>query len=350
MDKLTNFQKTGERTAFFGQQDHFDTVVFIHGFGGHNIKSWGKFPELLSSDPDLPKLDIFLWGYRTGGLIRPLVNDIETIGDQLISDLTQRMRPDNALHLVGHSLGGLIILKGIVSEMVCSRAQDPPVSSISFISLFAVPVSGSGVLGMVKHMLGKLWFVGSLINKQIRSLSSKSYIDSLYRDVCTRIDKPSNQGSGARTIPIRMIMGNRDMAVDASDRRRASARFQSTTPLSYDFNHSNIKEPTDHHDERYQALSRDIQDGLGHRFQEICIDLKQNLSDNTYKNAVMEFKRRYEHIFRRRLEDQGVDIEKDQELYGSFLRAIISDCSRNPNPPFYAADRILTVLREAGKL
>ena len=58
------------RAAFFGAQDDLDTVVFVHGLGGHFRKTWKMFPELLASDPDLPKLDIFLWGYDSGVLKR----------------------------------------------------------------------------------------------------------------------------------------------------------------------------------------------------------------------------------------------------------------------------------------
>lgn len=53
-----------------GMQKHVDTVVFVHGILGHYAKSWGRFPRLLAEDPDLPDVDILLWGYRTGFFAR----------------------------------------------------------------------------------------------------------------------------------------------------------------------------------------------------------------------------------------------------------------------------------------
>jgi hypothetical protein len=56
----------GTFIRFFKQQTHTDTVVFVHGILGHYVTTWGLFPKLLSEDPDLPELDVLLWGYRTG--------------------------------------------------------------------------------------------------------------------------------------------------------------------------------------------------------------------------------------------------------------------------------------------
>ena len=149
----------GERTGFFGEQQEVDTVVFVHGLRGHFASTWGKFPELLATDADLPSLDILLWGYRTGAL-HPLVADVKTVGGEMMSELRTRVRSDNALHLVGHSLGGLVILHGIVSEMIKTRAQQPPTSCVSFVSLFACPVSGSSAAAVVRHTLGWLGTLG----------------------------------------------------------------------------------------------------------------------------------------------------------------------------------------------
>lgn len=41
-----------------------DTVVFVHGLIGDIVKTWGRFPELLRTDPDLPKLDVLMCGYQ----------------------------------------------------------------------------------------------------------------------------------------------------------------------------------------------------------------------------------------------------------------------------------------------
>lgn len=66
-----NFVELNDRTARVGEWRGIDAVVFVHGLDGHFRDTWGAFPELLHSDPDLPNLDILLWGYRTGFLPNP---------------------------------------------------------------------------------------------------------------------------------------------------------------------------------------------------------------------------------------------------------------------------------------
>src|SRR5262245_36239294 len=81
----------GARMKFFRTQIHTDTVVFVHGILGHYVTSWGEFPRLLSNDPDLPDLDVLLWGYRTGWWEKH--NDLQTEGAQLITTLHALVRP-----------------------------------------------------------------------------------------------------------------------------------------------------------------------------------------------------------------------------------------------------------------
>lgn len=339
---------TGKHSAFYTAQKHLDTVVFVHGLGGHFHKTWGKFPELLTTDPNLPRLDVYLWGYRTGAML-PLVSDKQTVGGELISDLVVQFQEDNALHLVGHSMGGLIILEGLVAEMVARRAQQKPANCVGFISLFASPVSGSTAAAMVKQTLGKLWGLRALVNRQIASLARGKGVDDLLTEVMHRIYEPIPEDSAGRSIPIRMIMARRDKAVSENDRQRTSARYRKQTPLEFDYGHSAIKEPRDRDDQRYKALTNDVHDGFATRLQQICIDLK-SIDTETRNHALGEFSRRYEHIVRRRLEDAGVVIEKNPALYRSYLRVILDDCRRSPRPLFYAADRALTILTERGEL
>ena len=193
MSEVVELGRTAERAAFFGRQQHLDTVVFVHGLRGHFMDTWGKFPELLASDPDLPNVDIFLWGYRTG-VLHPLVADLETVGGELMSTLRVEMQADNTLHLVGHSLGGLVTLQGIISEMSLMRAQETPTSRMTFISLFACSVSGSSAAAMVRQTVGWLWGLGFVVNKQVRSLARGRGVDDL-------LSKSSN-GSMRRSATI----------------------------------------------------------------------------------------------------------------------------------------------------
>ena len=118
-------------------------------------------------------------------------------------------------------------------------------------------------------------------------------------------------------------------------------------PLAFDFGHRDIKEPRDHDDVRYKALWIDIQDGVAERFHRMCVDI-ENGSQATKEQAVAEFSRRYEGMLRRRLEDQGVDIENDATQYRSFLRVVVRACARQPQAPCDVVNRVLAVMVERG--
>lgn len=347
MSKGNDVDKVGKNAAFYKLQNGLDTIVFVHGIRGHYKKTWDKFPELLERDPDLPCLDIFLWGYKTG-VLRPLVHDTQTLGRHFVNSLETNITSDNSCHLVGHSMGGLVILEGLVQEMLDRRAQAHPVSSISFISLFASPVSGSTASAIAKNTVGKLWVVNKLINKQIRSLARGERCDTLIDNTCRHIYHPDSEDTSAREIPIRMIMATRDGAVTARDRNSTKARFCRVRPKELDFEHSNIKSPDNHRDERYRALTNDLQEGLAKRFQSTCEDI---LADNPSiaEAAKLEFHKRYEKMLNRRFIDSGFEPNTDLNKYHKFLRIVIRDGAQNGRPPFDTANRAIIVLSGAGR-
>lgn len=241
-----------------------------------------------------------------------------------------------------------MILHGLVGEMAMGKAREMPASNVSFITLFAAPVSGSSVAAVLSHTLGKLFGpLRFLFGRQVRQVARGPAMDDLLTKVVDGIYAPAKEDGSHRAIPIRMVMASRDQIVDATDRQRDRARFTRCAPLAYDYDHSTIKEPANHDDKRYMALARDVQAGLAQRFQQICREILCGTRD-AQESAVVEFARRYEHIFRRRLEEHGVDVHTEQELYRSYLHLIVRECARTPRPPFYAADRALVYLLTSG--
>lgn len=338
----------GPYAGYLTHKRGLDTIVFVHGLRGHYQDTWGQFPTLIESDPDLPEVDILLWGYKTGA-IKPFVHDTNAIGRQFVSALSANISEGNGLHLIGHSMGGLIILKGLVGEMVGQRAQKHPVRSIRFVSLFASPVSGSTAAGIVKNTFGKLWVIGWVINKQIRSLARGDDCDSLLTEVEHRIYSPDNEDSSARRIPLRMVMATRDGAVTKTDRDNTRARYRRLPPLEFDHDHSSIKLPESHIDQRYRALANDIQTGLAERFRQLCVEALQ--SDPAKKaNAVLEIQQRYEQVLRSRFIAAGGKPRHNRPLYQRYLRFILRDCIHQARPPFDAANRAIISLRSRGYL
>ena len=261
--------KVEERVYYCGKKGDLDTVVFVHGLGGNHQKTWKKFPALLKSDPDLPNIDVLLWGYKTGA-ISAFVQGTKTLGRHLVTTLTAQVSPHSALHLVGHSMGGLIILQGLVQEMAAARAQKHPTQLVTFISLYASPVSGSRKCAFAKNTVGKLWGLKIIVNEQIRSLASGEDCDAFIEQVRTHIHEPVADSKSARTIPIRMLMATNDKMVDFDDTHTPSALYARVAAQQLDATHSDIKLPDSHLNTRYRVLTMDIQNGLAERFQQIC--------------------------------------------------------------------------------
>jgi len=127
--------------AFFGGQTECDTIVFVHGLHGHFQRTWAAFPELLRGDPDLPALDIWLWSYRASSL--PGAHSIAVEAEHLMTGLRTLPARVEHLFLVGHSMGGLLILEGLCQELRAGRAKDRPIALVRHVTLYATPVLGS---------------------------------------------------------------------------------------------------------------------------------------------------------------------------------------------------------------
>lgn len=338
--------RVSKRSAYYTTRDDLDTVVFVHGLGGHYQKTWGKFPELLVDDPDLPTIDILMWGFASG-MLRPLVHDTQTVGRQLLSAVGTQITDGNSVYLVGHSMGGLIILEGLVDEMRNQRAAQHPSSSIAQISLYASPVSGSMAAAMLKQTLGRAWMLHLAINKHLRSLARGTSCDRLLTETHHRIYDPESNDSSAREIPIRMVMGTRDRTVSDSDRHSDTARFRKKQPKEYDCGHFKIKEPESHLDERYRALAVDLQEGFATRFHEVCQHIL-SADDDLKTDAEIQFVQRYERLIVERFETSGMTPEDDPARYEQFIRLIVKDGAKRPRPPFDVANRALVVLRARG--
>lgn len=127
-------------------------VVFVHGFLGSSQETWGEFPKLLNADTDLNHFDIFLWSYPSAILGRN--PDVRLLGDQLKTELNERLRDYKSIYLIGHSLGGLVIQSMVIEQLKAGHAST--LSRIQHIVLFGTPSQGVQVpeiLGMVNKQL-----------------------------------------------------------------------------------------------------------------------------------------------------------------------------------------------------
>ena len=348
MGLMNQLTMLGTRAGFWGSQSDLDTVIFVHGLKGHFQATWGDFPRLLDEDPSMPEIDILLWGYPTGAF-SPLVHDPETIGKHLISAMNVHISERRKIFLVGHSMGGFVLLEGLVGEMIGRRADRHPTSSVGHISLFASPVSGVTASTVVANTFGKLFFLRKLFNKQIRALAKGSSSEKLLTQVESRIYKPNVEDSSARFIPIRMIMATRDGAVSESDRNSFKARFSEMSPLEFDYGHSSLKEPSSRHDERYKALANDIQDRLAERFALLCdVVITGNADDRD--DAQIDIERQFGKIFKDVFKKAGGSPKRDWVLYKDYTLVVIANGSSRRRTAVDTATRATMALRRAGKL
>lgn len=330
--------KPGPLMAFYRPQAHFDTIVFVHGFLlGHYIKTWAKFPKLLHEDPDLPHLDLFLWGYRTG-IIQG--NDVITDSARLISDLRILIKPDTSICLVGHSMGGLVILKGLRDQMFSALANAHPCSSVRFVSLFATPLTGSWMARVIRRPT-KCW---GFLCAQIRNLD-RHFCDELILDVWDRIYRPTVEDRSARKISIRMHVGTRDKFVAEADRSSALARFRDPPPSVLDNSHASVKEPSDRLDLRYLALQEDIQEGLADSFRELSRRCFLSRAPNERVTAWVEIQRRYGTLAKRRVRKMlSKAIQKRAIKHVLILAA--EDALKSHRPPFETISRAAMTLAQ----
>jgi triacylglycerol esterase/lipase EstA (alpha/beta hydrolase family) len=88
-------------------------IVFVHGFNSNKDAAWGQFPTLLMDDTDF---NIHRFGYPTK--VCGQLSDIQNQGDFLASFLKEILTGEQPRYrqvaLVGHSMGGLVILHALL--------------------------------------------------------------------------------------------------------------------------------------------------------------------------------------------------------------------------------------------
>ncbi len=85
----------------------------VHGFNSGRETAWGLFPSLILDDPDFADFNLHRFGYPTHLLGQ--VSDIRDQGELLASFLRQTLVAYHSTVLVGHSIGGLVVLHALLS-------------------------------------------------------------------------------------------------------------------------------------------------------------------------------------------------------------------------------------------
>lgn len=97
--------------------DRDKLIIFVHGFNSSNAKAWGQFPSLLLADDHFKDFNIVQSGYPTE--MCASVDNIHGEGNFLASFLNEIFESKSPNYrrivLVGHSMGGLVIMHALLS-------------------------------------------------------------------------------------------------------------------------------------------------------------------------------------------------------------------------------------------
>ena len=231
-------------------------------------------PELLQEDPDLPRLDILLWGYRA--TIFPGARRLPDVGEALMSFVRDHTIAGTDIFFVGHSMGGLVILDGLSSEARAGRATQRPAGATCYVVLYATPTNGSAVASVIRNTVGRLPRIGYFFwNGHLKELGPGGYCDELAGHVVNHLYNPTISAGDKNykvRIPIKACVGYNDEVV-----RKTSATFffQHPAPSYFETDtHSSVKEPTSRRDPRYKALLRPLADHFDAWFRRKAIAIQ----------------------------------------------------------------------------
>lgn len=331
-------------TWYLTPQLHVDTIVFVHGILGDYVKTWGEFPKLLSADEDLPNLDVLLWGYRTGLFRRH--NKLAIEGGHLVTALESLIRPTDDIVLVGHSMGGLIILKAVVDRMIAGHAQKPPCHAITLISLYASPLNGVWLAGVLRNVLLIPLILLRTLHKHLHDLSKGEFVEALMSEVRERIYQPIVEGNETRKIPIRIIAATTDGAVDKRNRDIALTPYNDPAAHQLDHDHISVKLPTHLGDVRYRVLVTDVQVALLRSFKRLCATVcDAATTEEDRLIALDEMLKRYRRMIMCRLRSLAIPAGEEEAAQGELLLLTAHFGNQRDFPPFIAINRAMIVLK-----
>jgi pimeloyl-ACP methyl ester carboxylesterase len=191
-------------------------VVFVHGLFGHHSHTWGDFPFLLSQDSRLAHCDFICWGYPSDLRIKRFTRlpflghrlpKVPDVANALFTDLCNEQIAGSYgdLVLVGHSLGGLVLLHMILTLLSSADPDKRVLSRLRHLVLYATPTDGVQIPLIARA------------HPQARSISVESnVIETIRRQWLERVRSVRAEDPevpGKLFLPVTAIAGLEDAAV-----------------------------------------------------------------------------------------------------------------------------------------
>lgn len=220
-------------------------AVFVHGFTGDHVKTWGELPDLLAKDKSLDKVDFLFWGYPT-----KLFGNNEklgTIGKHFKTEIDYL--PKNKyknIVLVAHSMGGLVVRSYVVQALIDGHGND--LERIRKIVLLGVPNEG----------IDKADSVPEFVNDQIADMKTASeLVIELRKYWIQRVTSTTISDQYNRKIPVLSVAGFDDNFVP----KESVLSYFTATAITDGDHRSMVKPKTTSH-LSYRIIRRVILDAI----------------------------------------------------------------------------------------
>ena len=212
-----------------------DLLLFIHGLGGSPEGTWSQFAGLIEKDNQLSQFDIGYYSYPTAlwrGPFSRKTPRIQTLALGLRTQIDRKFTQYDRIHLVCHSLGGLIARKYLLEEIENSRKL-----RIGKVFLYAVPNNGSEAANVGKNL--------SFMHWQLRQLSRNS-------DFILELNNDWKRERVSDNVDVRYIVAGQDEVVTEHS---AQAEWgNDKVDVVIDKGHRTVVKPVDHEDMSYLIL------------------------------------------------------------------------------------------------
>jgi hypothetical protein len=184
--------------------------VFVHGYSSSSTV-WAELPRLMTSDRQFDPYDVYLFGYPTQICRNP--EGIRHQGALLKSFLATTAPGYDAVVLVGHSMGGLVILSALLGV---ERDSPALLKSRSIaVMTFGTPFHGVAEAGVAATVCGDMQA------KDAEILSEPLY--ELTTEFAARFNRPAADGQTFAQVPMQNFYGSEDRFVQKQTACLASA-------------------------------------------------------------------------------------------------------------------------------
>jgi len=159
---------SGESEVRWSRKDANTCILFVHGFGGRAVATWGEFPELAVADERFDRADLFFLGYDSRSrsasinvaLLYQVVRAVAEDPSGVLEAVRGPTRPENFAYeriiLVGHSLGGALVR----DVAMYAKSENRRWADSLRLVLFAPAHTGANILLLASVGFGFLRWLG----------------------------------------------------------------------------------------------------------------------------------------------------------------------------------------------